>query len=119
MRKKSASGIFLLRYCCSPADYAESDCKEGPVWKARCRPQEVWAKFLGHMTTCQFSSIASLRFVFCIGFCHIFFAVSPLTDSGQRLHPFTGQAASVKGLNVKYRAHLLLCLFVLLSVALK
>ena len=90
------------------------------MWKALCRPQEVWAKFLGHMTACQLFSIASLQFVFCTGFCHIFSAVSALTDSGQKTASCCRSDSECERAECKVQASSLLpCLFVLLSVALK
>jgi len=60
--------LFLAYFCRAIAArrlvYEESDCKEGPVWKALCRPQEVWAKFLGHMTACQLFPLPVSSFYF-------------------------------------------------------
>lgn len=60
-KRRSVSGIFVELLLLAGG---ENNCKEGPVLKASCRPQEAWAKFLDCMTTC-FSPlpVTSLYFV--------------------------------------------------------
>lgn len=111
-------GCFLLSFCCSWAGYDGSDCKERPVWKVLCRAQELWAKFLSHVTACQLFSTARPQFVFCVGLCPISSAVSAFTDCGQTVSCCRSGIKWERAECKVQGSSLLLCLFVL-SVALK
>lgn len=119
-RNQDMKKVLLLAYFCYrlPAGYDESDGKEGPVRKALCRTQELWTKFVGHMTACQLFSIANLQVASCIDFCQIFSAVSALTDSGQTASCCRSGSKCERAECKVQGSSLLLCFFVLLSVAL-